>query len=102
MRDRISQLVEPEKARSIWMGTFHSIFARILRYEAEYIGYDKNFTIYDTTDSQNLIKAIVKERQLNSKDYRANLIHGKISRAKIISKHQESTLLIVSLLIMTI
>lgn len=82
MRDRISQLVEPEKARSIWMGTFHSIFARILRYEAEYIGYDKNFTIYDTTDSQNLIKAIVKERQLNSKDYRANLIHGKISRAK--------------------
>ncbi|HPW66179.1 MAG TPA: UvrD-helicase domain-containing protein [Salinivirgaceae bacterium] len=82
MRDRISQLVEPEKARSIWMGTFHSIFARILRYEAEFIGYDKNYTIYDTTDSQNLIKAIVKERQLNPKDYRANLILSKISRAK--------------------
>ncbi len=82
MRERISKLVGEDKAKSIWMGTFHSIFARVLRFEAQHIGYDKNFTIYDTTDSQNLIKAIVKERQLNPKDYRPNLIYGKISKAK--------------------
>ena len=82
MRERISKLVGHDKAKDIWMGTFHSIFARILRSEAERLGFTKNFTIYDTQDSQNLIKSLVKERKLNPKDYKPNLVLGRISKAK--------------------
>lgn len=82
MKERIAQLVGPEKSRSIWMGTFHSIFARILRRESELLGYTPNFTIYDTTDSKNLLKSLVKERHLNIKEYNLNRVYSRISMAK--------------------
>jgi len=81
MRERITGLVGPE-ARNIWMGTFHSVFARILRREAELIGYPKNFSIYDTDDSKSLVRAIVKEMNLDDKLYNVNLVLGRISSAK--------------------
>jgi len=81
MRDRITDVVGPE-ARNIWMGTFHSVFARILRREAERIGYPKNFSIYDTDDSKSLVRAIVKEMNLDDKLYNANHVLGRISSAK--------------------
>ncbi|GHV65040.1 DNA helicase [Bacteroidia bacterium] len=82
MKKRISQLVGFENATNLWMGTFHSIFSRILRYEAEKLGYTPNFTIYDTQDSKNLIKAILKDLQLDDTIYKANDVLGRISMAK--------------------
>ena len=82
MRDRIGRLVDPDKASMLWMGTFHSIFSRILRMEAEQIGFTRNFTIYDTQDSQSLIRSLIKELNLNPKDYRPNYICSRISKAK--------------------
>lgn len=81
MRSRIEKMVGPE-ARNIWMGTFHSVFAKILRFEAEKIGYPSNFTIYDTADSKNLIKAILKEEGLDDKTYKPSLVLNRISAAK--------------------
>ena len=81
MRARIESVVGPE-ARNIWMGTFHSVFARILRVEAELLNYPKNFTIYDADDTKSLIKTIVKEMNLDDKVYKANLIYSRISMAK--------------------
>ncbi len=81
MRHRIEQVVGTE-ARNIWMGTFHSVFARILRYEADKLGYPSNFTIYDTEDSKSLIKAIVKELNLDDKVYKPNTVLNRISGAK--------------------
>lgn len=81
MRSRIEAMVGPE-ARNIWMGTFHSVFARILRYEGDKIGYPSNFTIYDSADSKNLIKAILKEEALDDKTYKPNLVLNRISAAK--------------------
>lgn len=81
MRSRIEAMVGPE-ARNIWMGTFHSVFAKILRFEAEKIGYPSNFTIYDTADSRNLVKAILKEEQLDDKTYKPSLVLNRISAAK--------------------
>ncbi len=81
MRERIDKLVGHE-SRSLWMGTFHSMFARILRSESEKIGYPSNFTIYDTQDSKNLIKTIVKELGLDDKIYKPNLVYNRISSAK--------------------
>lgn len=81
MRERIEQLVGAQ-ARSIWMGTFHSVFARILRQEAEKLGYPSNFTIYDSDDSKSLIKAIVKQMNLDEKLYKPSLVLGRISMAK--------------------
>jgi DNA helicase II / ATP-dependent DNA helicase PcrA len=81
MRERISTVVGNE-ARSIWMGTFHSIFARILRFESERLGYPNNFTIYDTDDSKSLLKSIVKERALDDKLYKPNIVYNRISAAK--------------------
>ncbi len=81
MKSRIEQMVGPE-ARNIWMGTFHSVFAKILRFESNKIGYPNNFTIYDTADSKNLIKAILKEEQLDDKTYKPNLVLNRISAAK--------------------
>ena len=70
------------EARNLWMGTFHSVFARILRAEADKLGYPKDFTIYDTDDSRSVIRGIVKEWQLDDKLYKANQVHGRISIAK--------------------
>ena len=81
MRHRIETVVGNE-ARNLWMGTFHSVFARILRSEADRIGYQRNFTIYDTDDSKTLIKKIVKEAGLDDKVYKANVILNRISSAK--------------------
>ncbi len=82
MKNRINQLVGEEKARYLWMGTFHSIFARILRQEAEVLGYTRDYTIYDTTDSKNLLKSIVKEMDLDDKVYKTSVLLGRISAAK--------------------
>ena len=81
MRSRIENMIGPE-ARNIWMGTFHSVFAKILRFEAEKIGYPSNFTIYDTADSKNLIKSILKEEGLDDKTYKPSLVLNRISAAK--------------------
>ena len=81
MRDRIERIVGGE-ARNIFMGTFHSVFARILRAEADKIKYPKNFTIYDTDDAKSLIKSIVKEQGLNEKLYKPNIVLYRISLAK--------------------
>jgi DNA helicase-2/ATP-dependent DNA helicase PcrA len=82
MKERIAQIVGPSEARNIWMGTFHSVFARILRQEAERIGFPRDFTIYDTQDSKNLIKTIIKEYGLDDKIYKPGLVLGRISAAK--------------------
>ena len=82
MKERIMQLVEPGAARNVWMGTFHSIFARILRIEAASLGYTSEFTIYDTDDSKTLINTILKEREIDTKAYPAKYILHRISMAK--------------------
>lgn len=82
MKERIAAITGDQTARRLWMGTFHSIFSRILRYEAEHIGYPSNFTIYDTTDSKSLLKAIIKEMQLDDKVYRLGMVQSRISNAK--------------------
>ncbi|MGO1595410.1 MAG: ATP-dependent helicase [Sphingobacterium sp.] len=81
MRERITSVVGAE-AKNIWMGTFHSVFARILRVEAELIGYPKNFTIYDTDDTKSLLRTILKEMNLDDKLYNVNHVYGRISSAK--------------------
>jgi DNA helicase-2/ATP-dependent DNA helicase PcrA len=81
MRNRIEKVVGTD-ARNLWMGTFHSVFARILRTEAEKIGYPRTFTIYDTDDSKALIKQILKELYLDDKIYKPNMVLGRISGAK--------------------
>ncbi len=81
MRERISKVIGTE-AKNIWMGTFHSVFAKILRVEADKIGYPSNFTIYDTDDSKSLIRTILKEMQLDDKLYAANIVYNRISSAK--------------------
>ena len=81
MRERISKVIGTE-SKNIWMGTFHSVFAKILRVEAEKIGYPSNFTIYDTDDSKSLIRTILKEMQLDDKLYAANIVYNRISSAK--------------------
>jgi DNA helicase-2/ATP-dependent DNA helicase PcrA len=87
MKERIAKLLAeiPElstEARNLWMGTFHSVFARILRAEADKIGYPKDFTIYDTDDSRSVIKGVLKEWKLDDKLYKPNQVHGRISIAK--------------------
>ena len=82
MKERIGRLVGAEKARYLQMGTFHSVFARILRAEAEKIGFNSNFTIYDQTDARSLVKAIIKEMGLDDKVYKPNSVADRISMAK--------------------
>ena len=81
MKERITQLVQND-ARYLWMGTFHSICAKLLRRDAERLGYTRDFTIYDTTDSKSLLKAICKERGLDDKIYKPTAVLGRISMAK--------------------
>ena len=82
MRERIATLVSPEKAAALWMGTFHSIFARILRVEGHRLGYDANYTIYDTADSLSLVRLIIREMSLDEKVYKPSNIQSRISAAK--------------------
>ena len=82
MRERIEKLVGTQTASKLWMGTFHSIFSRILRINAERIGFKSNFTIYDTNDSKSLIKSIIKEMDLDDKIYKPSIVASAISTAK--------------------
>ena len=94
MRERIEALVGSETALKLWMGTFHSIFARLLRINAELIGYNSNFTIYDSADSKSLVKMIIKEMGLDDKVYKPSAVLGAISSAKnaLISPEKYATL----------
>lgn len=82
MKERIGQLVDEESARMLQMGTFHSVFARILRVESQVLGYSPQFTIYDESDSRSLIKSILKTMGLDDKTYKPSTVHGRISMAK--------------------
>jgi len=82
MKSRVGSIVGESLAKSLWMGTFHSVFAKILRFEAEKIGYPSNFTIYDTDDSKSLLKAIIKELKLDDKVYKPQMVQRRISSAK--------------------
>ncbi|UTW63301.1 UvrD-helicase domain-containing protein [bacterium SCSIO 12741] len=82
MKGRIAKIVGASESKNIWMGTFHSVFARILRNEATLLGYPSNFTIYDTDDAKSLIKRIIKEFNLDDKVYKPNLVLSRISSAK--------------------
>lgn len=82
MKERIGKLTEPGATKRLWMGTFHSIFARILRYDADRLGYPSDFTIYDSSDSKSLIKSIIKEMKLDDKLYRPGMVQSHISNAK--------------------
>ena len=82
MNERISSIVRVGKSRGLWSGTFHSIFARILRAESQFIGFESNFTIYDSSDARSLIKSIIKELKLDDKTYKPSKVQGRISDAK--------------------
>ena len=82
MRERIAGLVGEKAAKRLWMGTFHSMFSRILRFEAEHLGFPSSFTIYDTQDSKNLVKQIIKELQLDEEVYKPSDVFSRISSAK--------------------
>lgn len=82
MVGRIQHILGNNESRNLYIGTFHSVFARILRFEAEKLGYPKNFTIYDTDDAKSLLKTIIKEQNLDDKFYKPNLVYNRISGAK--------------------
>ena len=82
MKERIASMVGHQLARRLWMGTFHSVFMRILQTEHELVGFPRNFTIYDNTDSRNLVKALVKEMGLDDKQYKPGDVFARISNAK--------------------
>ena len=82
MKERIERILGNAEARNLYIGTFHSVFARILRAEAHRLGYPNNFTIYDTDDSRSVIKAVVNEMELDDKRYKPNIVHNRISSAK--------------------
>ena len=82
MKNRISQIVGSSEAKNLWMGTFHSVFARILRSESDHLGYPSNFTIYDSQDSARLISSIIKEMQLDRDIYKPKQVLGRISSYK--------------------
>ena len=82
MRERISKVVPYPELRGLWMGTFHSVFSRILRAEATHLGFPESFTIYDTADSRNVVKAVIREMELNEEIYKPNEVYARISMAK--------------------
>jgi DNA helicase-2/ATP-dependent DNA helicase PcrA len=82
MKERVEKILGGTEARNLYIGTFHSVFARVLRAEAHHLGYPKDFTIYDSDDSKNLIKTIVREQNLDEKQYKANFVLNRISGAK--------------------
>lgn len=82
MKERVTKILENNDARNLYIGTFHSVFARILRAEADKLGYPRNFTIYDTDDAKSVVKTVVKEMNLDDKHYKANTVYNRISHAK--------------------
>ena len=82
MKSRIGTIIGEQEGKNIWMGTFHSIFARILRIEADKLNYPSNFTIYDTQDTKSLLKSITKELKLDEKVYKPGVVYSRISGAK--------------------
>ncbi len=82
MKERVERILGNNEARNLYIGTFHSVFARILRFEATKVGYDRNFTIYDTDDAKSVIKGIVNELKLDDKTYKPNIVYNRISSAK--------------------
>src|SRR6186713_2203949 len=82
MKERVEKALGNNEARNLYIGTFHSVFARVLRAEAHHIGYPNSFTIYDTDDSRSVIKAVVNEMNLDDKLYKPNIVHNRISAAK--------------------
>ncbi|MBN2868152.1 MAG: UvrD-helicase domain-containing protein, partial [Flavobacteriaceae bacterium] len=82
MKERIAQIVGESEAKNLWMGTFHSVFARILRVEGHHLGFPSNFTIYDTQDSQKLLGSIIKEMNLDKDLYKTKQVYGRISSYK--------------------
>ena len=80
MKNRISNLINSSEAKNLWMGTFHSVFARLLRNEADKIGFPSNYTIYDTQDSERLIASIIKEMRLEKDIYKTKQIKNRISK----------------------
>jgi DNA helicase-2/ATP-dependent DNA helicase PcrA len=97
MKLRISRIVGDGMAKALWMGTFHSVFSKILRFEADRIGYPSNFTIYDSDDSKSLLKTIIKELNLDDKVYKPSLVQRRISSAKNglinASEYQQDTII---------
>ena len=82
MRERIGQLLSPAMTRGLWMGTFHSIFARILRDESDRLGYPRSYTIYDSSDAKNMVKTAIRELNLSDETYKPGDIAARISLAK--------------------
>ncbi len=82
MKERVEKILGNNEARNLYIGTFHSVFARILRFEAEKIGYPRNFTIYDTDDAKSVVKTVINEMDLDDKHYKPNLVYNRISSAK--------------------
>src|SRR6187402_2921087 len=82
MKERIGKILGNSEARNLYIGTFHSVFARILRGEANKIGYPNNFTIYDTDDAKSVVKTVVNEMGLDDKQYKPNVVYNRISAAK--------------------
>src|SRR6266705_4217822 len=82
MKERVEKILGNNEARNLYIGTFHSVFARILRIEADKIGYPNNFTIYDTDDSKSVVKTVVNELNLDDKHYKPNIVYNRISAAK--------------------
>ncbi len=93
MKSRIARIIDEDTSRRLWMGTFHSVFSKILRREADKIGFRSDFTIYDAQDSKNLVKGIIKEMALDDKIYKPSLIQSRISKAKnaLITPQQYAT-----------
>jgi DNA helicase-2/ATP-dependent DNA helicase PcrA len=82
MKERVEKILGNQEARNLYIGTFHSVFARILRVEAPRLGYPANFTIYDTEDSRNVLKSVIRELNLDEKHYKPSIVHNRISQAK--------------------
>src|ERR1700757_3820235 len=82
MKERIEKILGNNEARNLYIGTFHSVFARILRAEAHHLGYDRNFTIYDTDDAKSVVKTVINELNLDDKHYKPNTVYNRISAAK--------------------
>src|SRR6201996_64888 len=82
MKERVEKILGNNEARNLYIGTFHSVFARILRGEAHHLGYDRNFTIYDTDDAKSVLKTVINELNLDDKHYKPNVVYNRISSAK--------------------
>src|SRR5258708_22071175 len=82
MKERVERTLGNSNARNLYIGTFHSVFARILRGEAHHLGYERNFTIYDTDDAKSVVKTVINEMDLDDKTYKPNVVYNRISSAK--------------------